>query len=138
MSTSLIVLIPVILLGIVGLFCFVGCIFEPYEVAPPFTAYTGKIALPTGAIIAYWPLKETKDTDPAVDLISSNNGNYIDQNTVEVGTIYPWRSIVSRTAPIPTCCQPPPRGISRWGSQRSWRATSICCRTILCPPAAWW
>ena len=90
MSASLIVLIPFILLGIVGLFCFVGCIVEPYEVVPPYTAYTAKTILPTGSIIAYWPLKQAKDTDQAVELISNNNGNYIDPNTVEVGTLYPW------------------------------------------------
>ena len=90
MSASLIILIPVVLLGIVGLFCFAGCIFEPYETVPPYTAYTGKTVLLTSSVIAYWPLKEAKDTDRAVELISSNDGNYIDPNTVEVGTIYPW------------------------------------------------
>ncbi len=90
MSTSLIVLIPVILLGIVGLFCFAGCVLPAYEEAPPYTEYTGKTILPTGSIIAYWPLKQAKDTDLALELISKNNGNYIDPNTVEVGTLYPW------------------------------------------------
>jgi hypothetical protein len=90
MSTSLIVLIPVILLAIVGLFCFVGCILPEYEYVPPYTAYTGKTILPTGSIIAYWPLKQAKDTELAVELISGTDGNYIDPNTVEVGTLYPW------------------------------------------------
>jgi hypothetical protein len=90
MSASLIILIPVILLGIVGLFCFVGCVLPEYGLGPSYTAYTGKTVLPTSTIIAYWPLKEGKDTDEAIDLISGSNGKYIDPNTVEVDTIYPW------------------------------------------------
>src|SRR6185295_18835450 len=90
MSASLIVLIPVILLGIVGLFCFVGCILPEYEYVPPYTAYTGKTILPTGSIIADWPLKQARDTELAAELISGTDGNYIDPNTVEVGTLYPW------------------------------------------------
>ena len=96
MSTSLIVLLPAVLLGIVGSLCFVGCALDTtgsgVGTNPPFTAYTGTTILPNPAIIAYWPLKETNDTDPAVELISGNNGKYIDPNTVEASTIYPWPS----------------------------------------------
>ena len=88
MSASLIVLIPVILLGIVGLFCFVGCILPEYEVVPPYTEYTGRTVLLEPAVIAYWPLKEAKDTDPAVELISGNDGSYIDSSTTP--SLYPW------------------------------------------------
>ena len=88
MSASLIVLIPVILLGIVGLLCFAGCGYDysGYRAA----AYTSETILATGSIIAYWPLKEAKDTEPAVELISKSNGSYIDPKTVEVDTLYPW------------------------------------------------
>ena len=41
MSTSLIILIPVILLGIVGTLCFVGCVLHTEGLpGTPFTAYT--------------------------------------------------------------------------------------------------
>ena len=91
MSASLIVLIPVILLGIVGLFCFVGCILDTTGLPNDnFTSYTGTTILPNRAIIAYWPLKEGLDTAPAVEMISGNNGKYIDPNTVPANTIYPW------------------------------------------------
>jgi hypothetical protein len=83
------VLTPVILLGIVGTLCFVGCILPEYDYVEDFTAYTGKTILPTKTLIGYWPLKETKDTDAAVDLASVNNGKYIDPNTADPG-IYPW------------------------------------------------
>ncbi|HXO73469.1 MAG TPA: hypothetical protein VN838_31325, partial [Bradyrhizobium sp.] len=91
MSTSLIVLLPAVLLGIVGMLCFVGCFLDATGLAStPFTAYTGTTVLPNPAIIAYWPLKETTDTDSAVELISGNNGRYIDPTTTP--TIYPWPS----------------------------------------------
>jgi hypothetical protein len=38
--------------------------------------------------IGYWPLKEKMDTDAAVDMISKNNGTYIDPTTTPA--IYPW------------------------------------------------
>jgi hypothetical protein len=88
MSTSLIVLIPFILLGIVGMLCFVGCILPTYGLGPSFTTYTGTTVLLNPAIIAYWPLKEIADTIPASELISGNTGNYIDQNSAPA--LYPW------------------------------------------------
>jgi hypothetical protein len=93
MSTSLIVLIPVIMLGIVGMFCFVGCWLPvsglPGGPTPPFTSYTGT-AIQNKNCIAYWPLKEGPHSVTAAELISQSDGNYIDQNTVPANTIYPW------------------------------------------------
>jgi hypothetical protein len=88
MSTSLILLIPVILLAIVGLLCFVGCILPAYEAVPPWTEYTPKTILLNSHCIAYWPLKEAADTVPAAELISGNTGNYIDPTTA--ASLYPW------------------------------------------------
>ena len=99
MSASLIVLIPVILLGIVGLFCFVGCILPAYEADLPYTQYTGKTVLLNSAIIAYWPLGEAKDTDPAAELISGNTGSYIDSTTTP--SLYPWPAFVIPDPPGP-------------------------------------
>ena len=99
MSTSLIILIPVILLGIVGLLCFAGCILPDYEEALPFTEYTGKTILLNSAIIAYWPLKEAADTDPAVELISGNDGSYIDLATAP--SLYPWPAYSVQNPPGP-------------------------------------
>src|SRR5438309_4200498 len=92
MSASLIVLIPIILLGIVGMLCFTGCVLDRYGTAQPFFSYTPTTVLNNSAVIAYWPLKEAKDTDPASELISGNTGTYIDQNTAPPSTIYPWPS----------------------------------------------
>jgi len=75
MSTSLIILIPAILLGIVGTLCFVGCILPKYGLGPSFNEYTPKTILLNSKCIAYWPLKEIADTVPAAELISGNTGS---------------------------------------------------------------
>jgi hypothetical protein len=91
MSTSLIVLLPVILLGIVATLCFVGCILPAYQAVPPFTGYTNITILANSPdCIAYWPLKEASDTVPASELISNNTGMYVDPNTAKKDTVYPW------------------------------------------------
>ena len=92
MSMSLVVLLPLILLGIVGTLCFVGCAFSTTGIGgPPFTSYTGITVLANSPnCIAYWPLKEAADTDAASELISNNTGNYIDPNTAPM--LYPWPS----------------------------------------------
>jgi hypothetical protein len=89
MSTSLIVLIPVILFGIVGMFCFVGCILPTEGLGPDFNTYTTMI-VSTKDVIAYWPLKEGADTMPASELVSNSTGNYIDKDRAMPDTIYPW------------------------------------------------
>jgi hypothetical protein len=87
MTISLVVLLPLILLGIVGTLCFVGCRFDTHGLKGTFSSYTNT-TVGNGLCIGYWPLKEKKDTDAAVDLISGNNGQYIDQNTTP--SLYPW------------------------------------------------
>jgi hypothetical protein len=92
MSMSLVVLLPVILLGIVGTLCFVGCVFQTGGLGgPPFNSYTGTTILANSPnCIAYWPLKEIADSVPASELINNNTGNYIDPNTAP--DLYPWPS----------------------------------------------
>jgi len=88
MSTSLIVLLPVVLLGIVATFCFVGCAFHTGGLGgTAFTAYTNSTVM-NPLCIGYWPLKEKMDTDDAADMISVNNGKYKDPNTAP--ELYPW------------------------------------------------
>ncbi len=100
MSTSLILLIPVALLGVVGMFCFVGCFLDATGLGgPPFTKYTGITVLTNPAIIAYWPLGETADTQPAAELISGNTGNYIDPTTAP--SLYPWPAYSVPNPPNP-------------------------------------
>jgi hypothetical protein len=99
MSMSLVVLLPLILLGIVGTLCFVGCRFDTSGLQVPFTTYTGTTILLNPSIIAYWPLGEAKDTDPAAELISGNTGNYIDLATTP--SLYPWPAYPAPNPPGP-------------------------------------
>jgi hypothetical protein len=122
MSVSLAVLLPVILLGIVGVFCFTGCALDssgipgqrppnggPPNGAPPnggnggppndapFTKYSDTTVLANSAVVAYWPLSEDDndfpdDNIPAVD--RSPNGN--DGQYIDQNTlaaIYPWPAV---------------------------------------------
>jgi hypothetical protein len=92
MSTSLIVLIPVILLGIVGLLCFVGCILPVEGLASPFDEYSEKTVLKDLAIMAYWPLNDqhTSADNPAAAVERHSNipSSYIDFATAP--DLYPW------------------------------------------------
>jgi hypothetical protein len=101
MSVSLIVLLPVILLGTVVTFCFVGCVFHTGGLAgPAFTKYSDTTVLANPAVVAYWPLGESSDSLPAVDRTPiPDNGKYEDPIT-EPG-IYPWTSFSATNPPGP-------------------------------------
>jgi hypothetical protein len=92
MSTSLILLIPVVLLGIVGMLCFVGCTLPTEGLDSPFHEYSDKTVLNTSGIMAYWPLNDKlKDTDnpaPALERQSNIPSSYIDMATAP--ELYPW------------------------------------------------
>jgi Concanavalin A-like lectin/glucanases superfamily len=100
MSASLIVLVPVILLGIVVAFCFVGCGFQPTQLLPIFSTYSDTTVLANPAVVAYWPLAETGDNLPAADRAPNPvNGQYIDQVTLPA--IYPWPEYSAQNPPGP-------------------------------------
>jgi hypothetical protein len=100
MSASLVVLIPVILLGIVSLFCFVGCAFDTHGLPPAFQQYSSVTVLGNPAIVAFWPLNEIADILPAADLTPNPDpGQYIDQNILP--GIYPWPGYTIGNAPLP-------------------------------------
>jgi hypothetical protein len=100
MSASLVVLLPVILLGIVSLLCFVGCAFDTHGLPPAFQQYSSVTVLGNPAVVAYWPLDETGDSLQAADLTPNpDNGQYIDQNTLP--GIYPWPGYTIDNAPLP-------------------------------------
>jgi Concanavalin A-like lectin/glucanases superfamily len=62
MSTSLIVLIPVVLLGLVTALCFVGCVFQTGGIGPNLGPY-GKAITSNTSLIAFWPLDDQVPTD---------------------------------------------------------------------------
>ncbi len=89
MSAPLFVLIPAALLAIVALLCFAGCGFSGSGLAA-FTTYSDDTVLANPAVVAYWPLGEASDTDPAVDRVAGRNGSYVDPVTAP--SLYPWPS----------------------------------------------
>jgi len=108
MSVSLIVLLPVILLGTVVLFCFVGCTLDTSGIPgtggppgpPPFTKYSDTTVLANPAVVAYWPLGESADTVPAVDRTPNpDNGQYVDPATMPA--FYPWPAFPVGNPPGP-------------------------------------
>jgi hypothetical protein len=100
MSASFVVLLPVILLGIVSLFCFVGCAFDTHGLAPTFQQYSSTTVLGNPAVVAYWPLSEANDGLPAADLTPNpDNGQYIDPSTLPA--IYPWPAYSIPNPPSP-------------------------------------
>jgi hypothetical protein len=94
MSTSLIVLIPVILVGIVGMLCFIGCTL-PVEGLPnpPFTQYSDLTVLSNVSnLMAYWPLNDQltdqSNPAPALERVSNIPSSYIDMTTKP--ELYQW------------------------------------------------
>jgi hypothetical protein len=94
MSASLVVLLPVLLLGIVSIFCFVGCAFQTGGLGIPFTQYSTLTVLGNKDLVAYWPLNDAivggadpvnaKDLGPDPD-----PGEYIDFKNAPTAQ-YPW------------------------------------------------
>jgi hypothetical protein len=100
MSASFVVLLPVILLGIVSLFCFVGCAFDTKGLPPAFQQYSSTTVLGNPDVVAFWPLLEANDSLPAADLTPNpDNGRYIDLNTLP--GIYPWPAYSIPNPPEP-------------------------------------
>ena len=100
MSASLVVLLPVVLLGIVVTLCFAGCGFSPSGALPVFSTYSDDTVLANPAVVAYWPLGEAADNVPAVDRTANpDNGQYLDPTTLP--EIYPWPAFSAPNPPGP-------------------------------------
>lgn len=78
MSATLLVFIPVALLGIVAAFCFVGCIKLDTQGTnyPPFTEYGKRRVIANPSILAYWRLSELSVAAPAKDDAGPHDGTY--------------------------------------------------------------
>jgi hypothetical protein len=93
MSTSLIILIQVILLGIVGVLCFVGCALQTGGIpGTPFTKYSDLTVLSNSNLMAYWPLSDQltdqSNPAPALERVSNIPSSYIDVATAP--ELYQW------------------------------------------------
>jgi Concanavalin A-like lectin/glucanases superfamily len=96
MSASLAVVIPLALLAIISLLCFVGCALKDYGLgASPFTQYTDQTILPTAGLVAYWPLGEPSGSPTAANRVAgSPDGAYTDMNNTPPNTIFPCPSVL--------------------------------------------
>lgn len=81
MSASLIVLIPLVLLGLVGALCFVGCILQTggIHVPPgPLGPYEGDTVLTESSVVALWPLNDATGSTKAADIGPNKfDGDYV-------------------------------------------------------------
>jgi hypothetical protein len=77
MSASMIVLIPVVLLGVAGALCFVGCVLNTHGFGPNFGTYENFV-FNYKNVIACWPLSDTVQNLPtATNIINAQfNGTY--------------------------------------------------------------
>ena len=100
MSEYLLVAIPLVLLALVLLLGFVGCVFHPGGLdVPPVTDYSDATILPHAALVAYWRLNEAAVTDPAVDSKGGHDGSYVDSTTAPGQ--FPYPDVPGSSAPAP-------------------------------------
>jgi hypothetical protein len=96
MSTSLLVVVPLALLAIVLVLCFVGCEFDSTGTGGggelgPWTQYTDVTILEDPRVVAYWPLGDAAGPT-AVDLKGGHDGTYVDATTTPAQFPYPAAS----------------------------------------------
>jgi hypothetical protein len=96
LSVPLLIFVPLGLLAIVALLGFVGCSFNPLT---EWTTYTDDTVLANPSVVAYWPLGEVADTDPAVDRVAGHNGNYVDATNSP--SLFPWPAFSVPNPPGP-------------------------------------
>ena len=123
MSVSLVVLLPILLLGIVSVFCFVGCVLQTHGI--PFTEYSNLTVLGDPAIAAYWPLDEAMGSLVAHEHVtnfpnSPLNGKYVDPDNAPLppptpGTVYPWPEVPVPNPPGPDALSAAAPGVLNLG-----------------------
>jgi hypothetical protein len=99
MSASLIVLVPLVLLGVVATLCFVGCVLPTTGLpSTPFTTYRSTVR-DTGSLVAFWPLDDAANSAKAAEPQSGFVGDYVtmDNNKDQ----FPDPSLPNISAPAP-------------------------------------
>jgi Concanavalin A-like lectin/glucanases superfamily len=72
MSASLVVLIPVLLLGLVTSLCFVGCVFQTGGIGEVDLGPYRNAITKSSNLIAFWPLDDAPPTDPSAPVARDN------------------------------------------------------------------
>lgn len=119
MSASLIVVLAIALLGIVGMFCFTGCILDSSGFGKPFNQYSDLTVLPNRDLVAYWPLSDnltgTENPAPALERQSNIASGYIDMTTAP--ELYPWLGFAIGNPPGPDVASDAAPGTIAFGQQ---------------------
>ncbi|MEA2898048.1 MAG: hypothetical protein QOJ84_3663 [Bradyrhizobium sp.] len=119
MSASLIVILPIVLLGIVGIFCFTGCILDDSGFGKPFNQYSDLTVLSNSNLVAYWPLSDnltgTENPAPALERQSGIPSSYIDMTTAP--ELYPWPPFTIPDPPGPDVVSDGAPGTIAFGQQ---------------------
>jgi len=91
-SATLIVIIPIALLGIVALLGFTGCGLPVTGLPPDFTTYSTDTVLSNVNCVAYWPLNDPAGSTMANEIkgMPANTGSYLNPTTAPA--LYPWNS----------------------------------------------
>src|SRR5215831_7300266 len=76
MSASLIVMVPIVLLGLVTALCFVGCGLMTHGLGLGFGPYEDPISNNSNCV-ACWPLNDAPPSTTAVDIKGGLNGSYM-------------------------------------------------------------
>jgi len=90
MSATLVAAIPLLLLAIVALLGFVGCVVPEYHVIEDFTTYSPHTVLANPNCRAYWQLNDPAGSVKAKDSKAGNDGDYLNPDTAPA--LYPWDS----------------------------------------------
>jgi len=97
MTASLLVFVPIALLGLIAAFCFVGCSLPVSGLpADKFLTYSDSDVIGNKFCVAYWPLGEP-EPDPATgdsiapDVVGKNHGTYksVDINAGKYHALFP-------------------------------------------------
>lgn len=87
MTATLLVVVPVVLLLLIGSFCFVGCTLDTHGLGLGFVQYSDLDIVPNPDCVAYWPLSDSPFQSTALDVVGKahgdpHNGTYKNVNNV--------------------------------------------------------
>lgn len=75
MTATLLVVVPVVLLLLIGSFCFVGCSLDTEGIGLGFVQYSDLDIIPNPDCVAYWPLSDSPGQTTALDVVGKAHGN---------------------------------------------------------------
>lgn len=110
MTATLLVIVPVVLLVLIGSFCFVGCTLDTHGFGLGFTQYSDLDIIPNPDCVAYWQLADSPGQNTALDIVGKakgdpHNGTY--KNATTDPGLFPCPGyVVNAAIPITTAAAP--------------------------------